>query len=100
MHCTAGTAFAALFHDARKPNVVEPPAAQAGTLLNSTMSAGHVEQAAALIGMICATRILMFGLPARIWPTSFVNAASLVAVVMKWPHAADSAGRMTTKENA
>src|SRR4051794_22838890 len=47
--------------------VVVRPAAQPGMALsNSTMSAGQVEQLAALIGMICATMILMAGLFARI----------------------------------
>jgi hypothetical protein len=48
-------------------------------LLRATTSAGQVAQAAALIGMICATMIFTSGFCARIWPTSLVNAASLSA---------------------
>jgi hypothetical protein len=45
--------------------------------LRAATSAGQVAQAAALIGMICATMIFILGLFARIWPTSLAYAVSL-----------------------
>ena len=66
--------------------VVSPAAQPGSAALSATTSAGQVAHAAGLIGMICATTTFTAGLFARIWPTSFVNAASFVAVGMYPPH--------------
>jgi hypothetical protein len=58
------------------------PLAQPGmAALSATARCGHSAQPAGASGMICATRIRMPGLLARIWSTSLLYAASTTSVL-------------------